>query len=157
MRVPRWFAPHTGRHLLGRAVPVVAVTEPEQDIPPVVATPPGGGHVIMPVPEWAIPTIPLSSVRDAVLVTGHPTGALPPLPCFSPGCGHAWSDLNADQHPDLYWSAAAAGHWVQDPFGTWRCPRCARRHAAVFGVRPVAEISAPVPGLPAQRPRRRAP
>ena len=83
--------------------------------------------------------MPPSPVRDGVLLTGHARIAESfrfGLPC---SCGRIHRNANADTFRDLYISAENAG-WQQDPYGIWRCPRCERRHRAVFGVAPVAAI-----------------
>ena len=85
-----------------------------------------------------------SPVRDGVQVTARASSFRFPLRCFT--CGREHGNTNADRFADLYASAAAAG-WQQDLFGSsWRCPRCARRHNASFGVRAVAAIEPAAPG-----------
>jgi hypothetical protein len=82
-----------------------------------------------------------SPVRDAVLLTGHARIAASLRFGLACQCGREHFNAQADSFPALRVSAENAG-WQQDPFGVWRCPRCARRHAAWFGVRPVAAIEA---------------
>jgi hypothetical protein len=84
------------------------------------------------------PDIRWSAVREPVLLTARASSFRFPLDCFS--CGAQHRNANADGFTDLYASAEAAG-WRQDMYGReWRCPRCERRHEAVFGVTPVAAI-----------------
>ena len=80
--------------------------------------------------------VPPSPVRDGVLLTARASDFRFPLVC---ACRQTHVNTNVDTFRDLYISAEWAG-WQQDPYGTWRCPRCARRHRAVFGVPPVAAI-----------------
>lgn len=79
-----------------------------------------------------------SPVRDAVLVTARASDFRFPLVC---ACGNDHRNTNVDCFRDLYISAEGAG-WRQDLYRVWRCPRCTRRHAATFGVAPVAAIEA---------------
>ncbi len=79
-----------------------------------------------------------SPVREAVLLTARASNFKYKLTC---GCGGVHTNTNADRFRDLYISAENAG-WQQDLYRVWRCPRCARRHQAAFGVRPVAAIEA---------------
>jgi hypothetical protein len=82
---------------------------------------------------------PQSDVRDGVLLTSRASSFRFPLEC---ACGSAHRNANADTFRDLYISAEWAG-WRQDRYSrVWRCPRCVRRHQAVFGVPPVAAIEA---------------
>ena len=91
------------------------------------------------VPEPPAPPIP-SPVREFELLTARASNFKYKLPC---ACGHEHRNTNVNTFRDLYISAENAG-WQQDLFRTWRCPRCARRHQASFGVCPVAAIEAAV-------------
>lgn len=96
---------------------------------------------IIPPPLPPPPPVRWSPVRYGVQVTARASSFRFPLRCFT--CGREHRNLNADRFADLYASAARAG-WLQDLFGSsWRCPRCFRRHDAVFGVRPTAAITPP--------------
>lgn len=109
---------------------------------------PATGPQPIPEPRPYVPRIRLfipeppppapSPVREFELLTARASNFQYALTC---GCGHTHANTNADRFRDLYISAENAG-WQQDLFRIWRCPRCARRHQAAFGVCPVAAIGA---------------
>ena len=112
------------------------VRTPGPSRPPVVAPmPPGDLRRV----RDRIAELGQSLVRDGVQVTARASSFRFQVRCFT--CGRVHGNTNADRFADLYASAAQSG-WRQDLYGSsWRCPRCARRHNAAFGVRPVAAIA----------------
>jgi len=79
-----------------------------------------------------------SACRDGVQCTPRLSDFRFGIRCF--GCSREFRDTNADGFAGLYAASERCG-WRQDLFGAvWRCPRCARRYEASFGVHPIAAI-----------------
>lgn len=122
-------SPFTGKHARSIARPYVPRPEPDPLTAPDI-----------PITETAVlgHLLSQSPVREPVWLTHRASDLRIGIRCL---CHREHVNTNADTFHDLYASARGAG-WQEDRFGTWRCPRCAKRYEAVLGVPPVAAIEA---------------